>query len=158
MDKQEFTSLMKPVIDAIAGKPIDQGLARELDRLFPPRGETFTAIEAACHAAIEAGWMCSRGAPGRRFGRVIEPGPVDGEGPPNVAASDVEDEKEFDFNAEMRETRKRVDELLGEGKIEEVNDRMVDKRIEFMKGLPEFPMNPGWISRAKRFRIGPEQP
>ncbi len=75
MDKQEFTSLMKPVIDAIAGKPIDQGLARELDRLFPPRGETFTAIEAACHAAIEAGWMCSRGAPGRRFGRVIEPGP-----------------------------------------------------------------------------------
>ncbi len=75
MDKQEFTSLMKPVIDAIAGKPTDQGLARELDRLFPPRGETFTAIEAACHAAIGAGWMCSRGAPGRRFGRVIEPVP-----------------------------------------------------------------------------------
>ncbi len=74
MDKQEFTSLMKPVVDVIAGKPIDQGLAAELNRLVPPEGETFKAIEAACHAAIEAGWMCSRGSPGRRFGRVVEPG------------------------------------------------------------------------------------
>nr|NIR45818.1 DUF4863 family protein [Gemmatimonadota bacterium]NIT66237.1 DUF4863 family protein [Gemmatimonadota bacterium]NIW76877.1 DUF4863 family protein [Gemmatimonadota bacterium]NIY34814.1 DUF4863 family protein [Gemmatimonadota bacterium] len=47
----------------------------ELNRAFPPQGEAFKAIEAACHSAIQAGWMCSQGAPGRRFGRVIEPGP-----------------------------------------------------------------------------------
>jgi hypothetical protein len=75
MDKQQFTSLMKPVIGVIAGRPVDQGVADELNRQFPPEGETFKAIEAACHSAIEAGWMCSRGAPGRRYGRVIEPGP-----------------------------------------------------------------------------------
>ena len=66
---------MKPVVDAIAGRPLDQDLAAELNRRFPAEGEAFKAIEAACHSAIEAGWMCGRGAPGRRFGRVVEPGP-----------------------------------------------------------------------------------
>ena len=75
MDKAQFAALMNPVIDAIAGKAVDQELAAGLNRLFPAQGETFKAIEAACHAAIEAGWMCGQGAPGRRFGRVIEPGP-----------------------------------------------------------------------------------
>jgi hypothetical protein len=75
MDEKQFAALMKPVIDAIAGKPVDQDLAAELNRRFPAEGGAFKAIEAACLAAIEAGWMCSQGAPGRRFGRVIEPGP-----------------------------------------------------------------------------------
>ncbi len=75
MDKQQFASLLKPVVDAIAGRPVDETLAAELNRAFPPQGEAFKAIEAACHSAIQAGWMCSQGAPGRRFGRVIEPGP-----------------------------------------------------------------------------------
>ncbi len=75
MDSRQFATLMKPVIDAIAGQPIDQDLAAELNRRFPAGGETFEAIEAACHGAIEAGWMCNQGAPGRRFGRVVEPGP-----------------------------------------------------------------------------------
>ena len=75
MDQARFAALMKPVIDAIAGKAVDQELAAGLNRLFPAQGETFKAIEAACHAAIKAGWMCGQGAPGRRFGRVIEPGP-----------------------------------------------------------------------------------
>ena len=75
MDEKQFATLMKPVIDAIAGKPVDQALAAELNRLFPAEGGAFKEIEAACHSAIEAGWMCSQGAPGRRFGRVIEPGP-----------------------------------------------------------------------------------
>ncbi len=47
----------------------------ELNRLFPPDGETFKAIEAVCHAAIEAGWMCKHGEKGRRFGWIIRPGP-----------------------------------------------------------------------------------
>ena len=55
MDQARFAALMKPVIDAIAGKAVDQELAAGLNRLFPAQGETFKAIEAACHAAIEAG-------------------------------------------------------------------------------------------------------
>jgi hypothetical protein len=75
MDQQQFRSLMKPVMEAIAGRAVDQALAEELNRRFPPASETFEAIEAACHEAIGAGWMCSQGGEGRRFGRVIEPGP-----------------------------------------------------------------------------------
>jgi hypothetical protein len=79
MTEQQFRDLMKPVIDAIAGKDIDQALADDLNREFPPESETFRAIEGACHAATAAGWMCGQGAEGRRFGRVIEPGPETGD-------------------------------------------------------------------------------
>jgi hypothetical protein len=78
MDLERFRELMAPVTRAIAGKPVDQSLAAELERRFPPGGEAFRAIEAACHAAIAAGWMCREGGPGRRFGRVIEPAPESG--------------------------------------------------------------------------------
>ncbi len=75
MTEQQFRDLMKPVMDAIAGKTIDHNLADALNRKFPPGGAAFTAIESACHAAITAGWMCSQGAEGRRYGRVVDPGP-----------------------------------------------------------------------------------
>lgn len=73
MNLEEFRSLMLPVTRAIAGRPVDGSLAQVLEREFPAGGETARRIEATCHAAIEAGWMCSQGGPGRRFGRVIEP-------------------------------------------------------------------------------------
>jgi hypothetical protein len=75
MNLDEFKTLIKPVTDAIAGKPFDRDLEADLNRRFPPGSKTFTAIEAACQQAIAAGWMCSRGEPGCRFGRVIKPGP-----------------------------------------------------------------------------------
>ncbi len=52
MDEKQFVALMKPVIDAIAGKPVDQDLAAELNRRFPAAGVSFKAIEAACPSAI----------------------------------------------------------------------------------------------------------
>lgn len=75
MDQQEFTDLLKPVMQAVAGQRIDQSLANDLNHRFPPGGDDFKAIESACHSAIAAGWMCSQGAEGRRFGRVVEPAP-----------------------------------------------------------------------------------
>ena len=75
MDLDQFRSLMKPVMGAIAGRAIDQALADDLNRRFAPESEAFQAIEAACHEAIRDGWMCSQGGEGRRFGRVIEPSP-----------------------------------------------------------------------------------
>lgn len=75
MDPQQFQSLMKPIMGAIADRAIDQALAADLNRRFAPGSETFRAIEAACHEAIQDGWMCSQGAEGRRFGRVIEASP-----------------------------------------------------------------------------------
>jgi len=75
MNSQQFEDLMIPIMEAISGKEIAPGLADDLNREFPPHSETFKAIESACHAAIAAGWMCSQGDEGRRFGRVIQPSP-----------------------------------------------------------------------------------
>ena len=67
------------------------------------------------------------------LGGVIEPDPVDGDGASNEADADLEDGEEFDFDAEMRETRKRVDELLEEGKIEEAELYMERRRRVFVE-------------------------
>ncbi|NIR29674.1 MAG: DUF4863 family protein [Gammaproteobacteria bacterium] len=75
MNREEFRRLITPVTEMLAGKAVDGQLAEELNRSFPPEGEAFRAIEAGCHQAIADGWMCARGGAGRRFGRIIEPGP-----------------------------------------------------------------------------------
>lgn len=73
MNVEEFQRMLQPVLDAAGGRPVDQELAALLNTEFPPDGETFRGIESACHAAIDAGWMCAQGGAGRRFGRIIEP-------------------------------------------------------------------------------------
>lgn len=70
-----FKLLIATITERIAGKPLDQALARELNEAFPADGETFSTVERACHEAIEAGWMCDREAGGIRYGRVLRPGP-----------------------------------------------------------------------------------
>lgn len=72
-DVQSFKDLMKPIFAAISQGTVDADLEAELNRQFPANHKTFQAIEQACHTAIGAGWMCSQGGEGRRFGRVIEP-------------------------------------------------------------------------------------
>ena len=78
MNQSEFQNLLQPVTAFIAGEPLDAALAERLNQRFPPHGETYMAIEQACHDAIREGWMCSRGKRGRRFGRVIEPSETTG--------------------------------------------------------------------------------
>ncbi len=75
MNVEHFRQLIRPVAEAVAGGRIAPELGDELDRRFPPSSAQFKQIEAACHAAIAAGWMCTQGGAGRRFGRVIEAGP-----------------------------------------------------------------------------------
>ncbi len=72
MNVDIFQKLLKPVTDFISSQPVEPALAEQLEGQFPHSGETFGAIEAACHEAIEDGWMCAQGTAGRRFGRVIE--------------------------------------------------------------------------------------
>ncbi len=75
-DRQRFTALIAPLARAIAAQPLTTELAGHLERTFAPDSAPFQAIEQACHQAIAAGWMCAQGGLGRRFGRVIEPGPA----------------------------------------------------------------------------------
>lgn len=73
MNINEFQNLLGPVIGYLSSQKIESSLAEKLEQQFSPDGELFNSIEAACHTAISDGWMCSQGAQGRRFGRIIEP-------------------------------------------------------------------------------------
>jgi hypothetical protein len=75
MTREQFASLMRPVIEFVAGKPVDRALAAELNQRFPGTGSDVLAIEYACNAAIKAGWMCNQGGGSCRFGRVIQASP-----------------------------------------------------------------------------------
>ena len=75
MDLNSFRDLVQPVTQAISERSLDAQLEEHLCALFPPESGDFNVIEPACREAIAAGWMCTQGGPGRRFGRVIEPGP-----------------------------------------------------------------------------------
>ena len=72
----------------------------------------------------------------------------------DLKITDESGDKVYDGNVGP-ETRAAIAQAVREGKIQEVNDRMVDKRIEYMKSLPNFLGNPGWPERAEGFRIGP---
>ena len=50
-------------------------------------------------------------------------------------------------------TRAAIAQALKSGKIPAVNDAMVDRRVDFMRKLPDFKHNPGWLPRANSFRI-----
>ena len=50
-------------------------------------------------------------------------------------------------------TRKVVEQAVKAGKIAEVNDLIVDKRVAYMRSLPNAGSNPGWFPRAEAFRI-----
>jgi hypothetical protein len=55
------------------------------------------------------------------------------ETPADLPAPAPADPPSFDFNAEMAETRIRVDELLAEGKIEEAEAYMEERRQRFLE-------------------------
>jgi hypothetical protein len=75
MDLDRFRELIQPVAAAISERSLDSGLEQHLCALFAPDGDRFKTIESGCHGAIASGWMCAEGGPGRRFGRIIKPGP-----------------------------------------------------------------------------------
>ena len=56
-------------------------------------------------------------------------------------------------------TRAAIDRAVREGKIVDVNNRTVERRLDFMKRQREFQtFKGGWIPRAKSFRIAPKKP
>ena len=62
-----------------------------------------------------------------RLGGTIDPPPSPGQ------AGTAPEEGRFDFSREMRETRLRVDSLLAEGRIEEAETYMEDRRLIFVE-------------------------
>jgi hypothetical protein len=68
-----FREIMRPITTTISQSKVDADLETKLNSTFPPSSDAFRKIEHTCHEAIKAGWMCSQGGEGRRFGRVLEP-------------------------------------------------------------------------------------
>jgi hypothetical protein len=75
MNVNSFRQLLEPIVAVARERPLDDTLMDDLNARIPAHSEVFRVVEAACHAAIEAGWMCSREAGGIGFGRVIKAGP-----------------------------------------------------------------------------------
>jgi lysozyme family protein len=50
-------------------------------------------------------------------------------------------------------TRRALETAVANGKAKEINNRIVQKRVPYMKSRPEFGSNPGWIPRAKSFEM-----
>jgi lysozyme family protein len=53
------------------------------------------------------------------------------------------------------DTRTALEQAVRAGKAAEINDRIVDRRIRYMRSLPNIGPNAGWIPRAESFRSGP---
>ena len=68
-----------------------------------------------------------------RLGGTPDPPPPRSDDPrPTTTTQEIEDEKRFDFAMEMRETRRRVDELLAGGSAEEAEAYMEERRRLFV--------------------------
>ncbi len=59
----------------LQGRAIEPALAGELTAAFPPGGEVFDGLAAACRGGLSDGWLGQRGDPDLRWGRPIKPGP-----------------------------------------------------------------------------------
>ena len=76
MSAEAFATLIAGVTSRLAGRPLDDALAGDLNRALPGDGLEVAAIAAACREGIRDGWMCNREAGGIRYGRVIKAGPA----------------------------------------------------------------------------------
>lgn len=75
MTVEQFQSLIGQITTRIDGRLLDPPLADDLNRTFPFDGDIVGAIEAACRAGEQAGWICEREGGGIRFGRPVKAGP-----------------------------------------------------------------------------------
>jgi hypothetical protein len=71
-----FQAQIAVLTATLAGRPLDDALAADLNRLHPPGSPVFEAIAAACRAGAAEGWMCQHEGGGIRYGRVIKPTPA----------------------------------------------------------------------------------
>ncbi len=56
------------------------------------------------------------------------------------------------------DTRAALEQAVRAGKANEINDKIVDKRVQYMKSLSNSGPNKGWIFRAESFRSKPGNP
>ncbi len=74
---------LAPVLDLVAALPLSEcldhetaaGLAEQLQAALPAEGPAAQALGATLREGVRAGWLCDRGEPNARFGRVAKASP-----------------------------------------------------------------------------------
>jgi hypothetical protein len=74
--QEAFPARVAAVTSALAGRPLDEALAQDLNARFGPGSVAYEALAEACRAGVAEGWMCQREGGGIRYGRVIKPSPA----------------------------------------------------------------------------------
>ena len=76
----------------------------------------------------------------------------------DLRISDKKGNPVYDGNVGPK-TRAAIDRAVREGKIVDVNNKMVNRRLDFMKRQPKYKTyKGGWVPRAESFRIAPKKP
>ena len=73
MAVEELQGQLKPIVDWIAGKPLDAGLAAGLNSTFAPGGAVYDSLAATLKDGVADGWLANREQGGIKFGRAIKP-------------------------------------------------------------------------------------
>ena len=71
-----FQALVAQLTQRLAGRPLDDALAAELNQQHPPGSATYEALAAACREGVAAGRMCQHEGGGIRYGRVLKATPA----------------------------------------------------------------------------------
>lgn len=74
MSVQEFSQAVRAITAKIKDVPVDPGMAKTLDAMFPPAGTEFRTLAGLCRKGVKEGWLADREAGGIRYGRVIKAG------------------------------------------------------------------------------------
>jgi len=72
-DLQEtFVEQVARLTATLAGRPLDDALAAELNQRCAPGSADYEALAQACRDGVAQGWMCQREGGGIRYGRVVK--------------------------------------------------------------------------------------
>jgi len=74
--RESFPDRVAALTATLAGRPLDEALAAELNARCGPGSAAYESLAEACRAGVAEGWMCQREGGGIRYGRVVKPGPA----------------------------------------------------------------------------------
>ncbi len=73
MSKNDFHRHLSALTAALAQRPLDAALDQWLNQHHGPDSDSYRTLQAHCEEGVAQGWLCERGAPNLRYGRVFAP-------------------------------------------------------------------------------------
>ena len=70
--EETFVDRVARLTATLAGRPLDDALAVELNQRCAPGSVDYESLAEACRDGVAEGWMCQREGGGIRYGRVLK--------------------------------------------------------------------------------------